>query len=231
MKNHIGKVILFDAIRFNRTRHILKNKLVPALDEFRQAWDQLNIGKFSQDIYEAAASNNLGQLKERYKTSVREELSKMKLPLVSNRMAQFFEGNSLFDSVERTWIRVDAIKAAEASTGVFSSLIDYSFLSYNRARDEWDLLEEDMKKEFSKIITTESQSEAYEQLLQLQVLHNRVKSVLDSTPKKETESIGFKYSIVPKEDDINGPVNSLMYEDNEGKAQINLEGFSFIFNL
>jgi hypothetical protein len=224
MKNHIGEEIRFSTFDFETSKNAFKTHVIPALDKFKDAYTKLGIGDFTQDIYEIACSKGVENLREPYERIITEELSKMGVSAI--REISLAAAREHFLGVRRAWENVEHIRNI-IRLGVTGVEIHYSFLSYDLKSGKWMIQEEDLKKRFSKIIMTEDQSMAYEHLLQLKQLHSRTKKVFTKAPN-------FRHSIFANIFTIDAASDSshvLIYEDEKGEAQIDVEAFSYIFKL
>jgi hypothetical protein len=226
MKNHIGKIISFDESGFERTKRFFENKLIPALNEVKEAFEKLEIGPFTEQVYQAVVNSGLSEIKERYDQVLNSEVSKLKSPTLSKRIAELLTENPPIEDLQKAWANVLNIGAAEINH-ISQPTIDYSFCTFNSKKKEWVIDYDCMKKYFENVIETEQQSGIYNRLLQFQELHKELRNEISQLPRKENKYFNNP-QIVTIMSDQHG--DGLIYEDNQGEAHLDLNYFVNLFN-
>jgi hypothetical protein len=224
-QNHIGKVVHFDEPSFSASKRAFEAYIIPALTQVQKAFEKLRIGKFSQETFLSLCQKGISEIKKCYDETVSEELSKMKqLPAVSSSIAEYISEHSQFGSVQKAWQKAEEIKAVQ-SLGVLNTKVDYSFITFDEIKDDWVLNTEALKRSYQKIIETDAEAEAFEALIQFQKAHATLRKAVSKIPKSKNRFLksGIIIPILP---DSNFSDDCLMFEDNEGEAQISLSSFA-----
>ena len=212
--SHVGKVLFVDETGIERTVAAYKviNQGVNAVAE---AYEALGFGKFTKEALNDLFTNRLKTLKGRYDKEVTDSIERLQIksPTIrQNMIKQAWNDLNTFsrDKIEPLFSTLINTAGSGLNTGYPIRLEQVTVIDGRAVID--DKMVQWIKEHFTYVITTESQSEVYGLLLELQGTYNKLAKKIPTT--------GRHYEIIP------GALNDnvLIYVD-EAKDELCLSPF------
>ena len=217
----IGLVLFFDGPGFSRNKSMYQNTIIPAWEKIVEAYNELGIGEFDQEVYTEITTNGLRGIKEKYVKAVKTELQKLNSPLLSKKLMQIEEGKSAFRRIEIAWDNF--LNTITREQGKYYEVIaDHAFLSWDAENSDFKVNNDLMEKSFQEVIATDKQAAAYEAVLDFKAAHENLKKALAECLPKDAGTV----PLMPGRSDEDGA--QLVFE-SFGEFEIDNRYFASIF--
>lgn len=164
---HLGTLIHFDELRYNRTRYNWMSSLLPHINHMADLYHQLHIGPFDRHAFADLMQNGMANISQKVREQLEAEIKRLKIhsDIIKENLLSGTDQH-LAPLGKAIGVMKDKIRMAKLNTAVDASLpVDLEDCIITNGRATLD--EEKLKERFALRIENEQQEAFYRHYLNL----------------------------------------------------------------